>query len=46
MPRKQGGIYLLTSIATGVEVTPLAEKNAKEIDGKVRASITAALAKM
>jgi hypothetical protein len=46
VPRKQGGLYLLTTIAGGVEVTPLGEKNAKEIDGKVRAVIMHALSKM
>ena len=46
VPRKQGGLYLLKTIASGVEVTPTGEKNAKELDGKVRASFMAALAKL
>jgi hypothetical protein len=46
IPRKQGGLYLLTTIAGGVEVTPLGEKNAREIDGRLRAAITPALSKM
>ena len=46
LPRKQGGLYLITTTANGVEVTPTAEKTAKEIDGEVRAFIMSALAKM
>lgn len=46
VPRKQGGLYLLTTTASGIEVTPLGEKNAKEIDGRVRAAIMFALSKM
>lgn len=46
IPRKQGGLYLLTTIATGVEVTPTGERNAKDIDGKIRATIMDALARM
>jgi hypothetical protein len=45
-PRKQGGLYLMTTTTSGVEVTPTAEKNAKEIDGRVRATIITALSKM
>jgi hypothetical protein len=46
LPRKQGGLYLVTTTTSGVEVTPSAEKNAREIDGRVRATIMTALAKM
>src|SRR5262245_22880626 len=46
LPRKQGGLYLLTTSASGVEVTPTAEKAAKEIDGRIRATIMTALARM
>jgi len=46
LPRRQGGLYLLTTNTSGVEVTAIAEKNAREIDGKVRATIMAAIAKM
>lgn len=46
IPRKQGGLYLLTTMATGVEITPTLENNAKEIDGRVRAFIMTALAKI
>ena len=46
IPRKQGGLYLLTTGASGVEVTPTGEKDAKDIDGKIRATIMAALSKM
>ena len=46
LPRKQGGLYLVTTTTSGVEVTPTAEKNVKEIDGRVRATIMTALAKM
>ncbi len=45
-PRKQGGLYLLKTIVSGVEVTPTGEKNAKELDGKIRASFMPALAKL
>jgi hypothetical protein len=45
-PRKQGGLYLVTTTTSGVEITPTAEKNAREIDGRVRATIMTALAKM
>jgi len=45
-PRKQGGLYLVKTIANGVEVTPTGEKNAKDLDGKIRASFMAALAKL
>jgi len=45
-PRKQGGLYLMTTTTSGVEVTPNAEKNAKEIDGRVRATIMTAQSKM
>lgn len=46
MPRKKGGLYFLKVIATGVEVTPAGERALKELDAKVRGSITAALAKL
>jgi hypothetical protein len=46
LPRKQGGLYLVTTKTSGVEVTPTAEKNAREIDGRVRATIMTALSKM
>lgn len=46
LPRRQGGLYLLTTMVNGVEVTPTSENNAKEIDGRVRAFIMPALAKM
>jgi hypothetical protein len=46
LPRKQGGLYLMTTTTSGIEVTPTAEKNVKEIDGRVRATIMTALAKM
>src|SRR5262249_42861918 len=46
MPRKQDGLYLLKVVATGVEVTPVGERQLKELDATVRASITAALAKL
>jgi hypothetical protein len=45
-PRKQGGLYLMTTTTSGVEVTPNAEKNAKEIDRRVRATIMTAQSKM
>ena len=45
-PRKAGGVYLLKTIASGVEVTPTGEKNAKDLDGKIRASFIAALGKL
>jgi hypothetical protein len=46
MPRKKGGLYLLTSIARGVEVTPSGEKTLRDVDSKVRASIMTALSKL
>lgn len=46
MPRKQGGLYLLKIIASGVEVTPIAERALNELDSKLRGSIAAALAKL
>ena len=46
LPRKQGGLYLMKTVASGVEVTPAGENSAKEIDGKIRASIMTALSKM
>ena len=46
MPRKQGGLYLLKVIATGVEVTPVGERELTELDAKVRGSITTALVKL
>jgi len=46
MPRKQGGLYLMKTIATGVEVPPTIERAIKELDAKVRNVITAALAKL
>lgn len=46
VPRKQGGLYLLTTIASGVEVTATNEKNAKDTDGKIRAAFMAAVAKL
>jgi hypothetical protein len=46
MPRKQGGLYFIKSIATGVEVAPTGERNLKELDGKIRAAITPALARL
>ena len=36
----------MTTTTSGVEVTPTAEKNAKEVDGRVRATIMTALSKM
>jgi hypothetical protein len=46
IPRKRGGLYLLTSIARDVEVTPSGEKSIRDIDSKVRASIMTALSKL
>ena len=46
MPRKQGGLYFMKIIATGVEVPPTIERAIKELDAKVRNVITAALAKL
>ena len=46
MPRKQGGLYLMKTIATGVEVPPTIERAIKELDAKARNVITAALAKL
>ena len=46
IPRKQGGLYLLKTIASGVEFTPLGEKSARDIDEMVRASIMKALSKI
>jgi hypothetical protein len=46
VPRKQGGVYLVKTIASGVEVTPTGEKNAKDVDGKIRASFMEAVAKL
>ena len=46
VPRRQGGVYLLKTIASGVEVTPTGEKNAKDVDGRIRASFMEALAKL
>jgi hypothetical protein len=46
MPRKQGGLYLTKVIASGVEVPPLIERAIKELDGRVRNAITAALDRM
>ncbi|HET9717716.1 MAG TPA: hypothetical protein VFP60_16170 [Pseudolabrys sp.] len=46
MPRAQGGLYLIRSIISGVEVTPVGERAVKELDAKIRGSIMAALAKM
>jgi hypothetical protein len=45
-PRKRGGVYLLKTIVSGVEVTPTGEKNSKDLDGRIRASFMAALAKL
>jgi len=46
IPRKKGGLYLLTSIARGVEVTPSGEKTLRDVDSNVRASIMTALSKL
>jgi len=46
LPRRQGGLYLVTTTTSGVEITPTAEKNAREIDGRIRATIMAAISKM
>ena len=46
IPRKQGGLYLLTTSTSGGAVTPSAEKNAKEIDERLRAIVMPALSKM
>ena len=46
MPRKSGGLYSLKTIATGVEVTPVADRTIKELEARVRGVITAALAKL
>jgi hypothetical protein len=46
MPRKSGGLYLLKTIATGVEVTPVADRTIKELEARVRSVVTAALAKL
>ena len=45
-PRKEGGLYLMKIIATGVEVPPTIERAIKELDAKVRGFITAALARL
>jgi hypothetical protein len=45
MPRKSGGLYLLKIIAAGVEVTPAADRTIKELDAKVRGSLTVLLPK-
>ena len=46
MPRKQGGLYFMKIIATGLEVPAIVEQAIKELDAKVRNVITAALAKL
>jgi hypothetical protein len=46
MPRKQGGLYLTKSIATGIEVPPTIERTIKELDAKVRNVINVALARL
>lgn len=46
MPRKQGGLYLMKIIATGIEVPPTVERAIKELDARVRSVIVAALAKL
>jgi len=46
MPRKQGGLYFIKIIATGVEVPPIIERAIKELDAKVRGVINIALAKL
>ncbi|HZP70914.1 MAG TPA: hypothetical protein VFB29_13290 [Pseudolabrys sp.] len=46
MPRRQGGLYFVKAIATGVEVPPAVERALKELDGRIRAAIMLALAKM
>ena len=45
IPRKSGGLYLLKTIATGVEVTPIGDRTIKELDAKVRGSLTVVLVK-
>ena len=46
LPRGKGGLYFLKTITTGVEVPPTLEKTLKELDARIRAVITPALAKM
>jgi len=45
VPRKQGGLYLLSTITSGFELAVPGEQTARDIDSKIRASITMALSK-
>ena len=46
MPRKQGGLYLLKTTATGVELTPIQERAMRELDAKIRATAVTVLSKL
>ena len=45
IPRKQGGLYLIETITTGIDITPTSEQTARELDSKIRASFKVALAR-
>lgn len=46
IPRKQGGVYLLTTIATGFEIAALGKPTAEDVDSRVRDSISVALSRL
>ena len=46
IPRKQGGVYLLSTVTNGFEITALGEQTAEEVDSKVRSAIVVALSKL
>jgi len=45
IPRKQGGLYLLATFTSGIEITASGEQTASDFDSKIRSSITMALSK-
>lgn len=46
IPRKQGGLYLLSTITNGFEIAAPGQPTARDVDGKIRASIRIALSKL
>ena len=46
IPRKKGGVYILTTATSGFEIPLPGEPTAEDIDGRVRASINVAISKL
>jgi hypothetical protein len=46
IPRKQGGVYVLTTAINGFEMAGLGEQTAEEIDSRVRGSVNVAISKL